>query len=140
MSVAPTVGRPPRAAAALPLSGLLALSTAAFTAVLTELLPAGLLPPMASGLGVSESRVGYLVTGYAVASTLAAVPVTTALRALPRRAVLLAALAGFACCNAVTALSSSYPLSFAARLAAGVMGGTLWALLVGHAARMVPAA
>ncbi|MFF1630711.1 MFS transporter [Streptomyces sp. NPDC058272] len=126
-------------AAALPLSGLLALSTAAFTAVMTELLPAGLLPRMASALGVSEGRVGFLVTGYALASFLAAVPVTTALRGLPRRQVLIGTLVGFGCCNAVTAASSSYALTFVARLAAGVMGGTLWAMLVGYAARMVPA-
>jgi predicted MFS family arabinose efflux permease len=33
-----------------------------------------------------------------------------------------------------------YPLTFAARLLAGVMGGTLWSMLAGYAARMVPAA
>ncbi|BBC29564.1 hypothetical protein SGFS_008580 [Streptomyces graminofaciens] len=125
--------------ARLPLPGLLALATAAFTAVVTELLPAGLLPRMASALGVPEARVGFLVSGYAITSTLAAVPLTAALRGLPRRPVLIGTLIGFACCNAVTALSSSYALIFTARLAAGVMGGTLWAMLVGYAARMVPA-
>ncbi|MGW7047745.1 MFS transporter [Streptomyces avermitilis] len=124
--------------ARLPLSGLLALSTAAFTAVMTELLPAGLLPRMAPALGVPESRVGFLVTGYAIASFLAAIPLTAALRGLPRRRVLLGTLVGFACCNVVTALSSSYPLTFTARLVAGVMGGTMWAMLAGYAARMVP--
>lgn len=123
----------------LPWSGLLALSTAAFTAVLTELLPAGLLPGMAPALGVSEARVGFLVTGYAVASFLAAIPVTAALRGLPRRPVLVGTLLGFACANAVVALSSSYALTFGARLLAGVMGGTMWAMLAGYAARMVPA-
>ena len=48
-------------------------------------------------------------------------------------------LAGFAILNAVTAVSSSYPLTFAARLLAGIMGGTLWSMLAGYAARMVPA-
>jgi predicted MFS family arabinose efflux permease len=138
MSVTSPAGGVAARAAGLPLPGLLALSAAAFTAVLTELLPAGVLPRMAPALGVSEGRVGFLVTGYAVASFLAAVPLTAALRALPRRPVLLATLAGFACCNAVTAASSSYGLTFAARLAAGVMGGTMWAMLVGYAARMVP--
>jgi predicted MFS family arabinose efflux permease len=123
----------------LPWSGLLALSCAAFTAVLTELLPAGLLPEMAPRLGVAESRIGFLVTAYAAASFLAAVPVTAALRGLPRRPVLCGALLGFAVSNALVALSSSYPLTFVARLVAGVMGGTLWAMLVGYAARMVPA-
>ncbi|MFF3912275.1 MFS transporter [Streptomyces sp. NPDC001852] len=125
--------------ARLPWSGLLALSCAAFTAVMTELLPAGLLPAMAPPLDVAESRIGFLVTGYAAASFLAAVPLTAALRGLPRRPVLCGALLGFAVSNTLVALSSSYPLTFAARLLAGAMGGTLWALLAGCAARMVPA-
>jgi predicted MFS family arabinose efflux permease len=139
MSLAsPAQGTAPPAAA-LPVSGLLALSTAAFTAVMTELLPAGLLPRMAPALGVCEERIGFLVTGYALASFLAAIPLTAVLRGLPRRRVLIGTLVGFACCNAVTAASTSYALTFAARLTAGVMGGTLWAMLVGYAARMVPA-
>jgi len=139
MTVAPPVGSVTSSAATLPLPGLLALSTAAFTAVMTELLPAGLLPRMASDLRVSEGRIGFLVTGYALASFLAAVPLTAVLRGLPRRLVLIGTLVGFACCNAVTALSSAYALTFAARLVAGVMGGLMWAMLVGYAARMVPA-
>ncbi|MER6262513.1 MFS transporter [Streptomyces sp900105245] len=120
-------------------SGLLALSCAAFTAVLTELLPAGLLPAMAPALGVAGSRIGYLVTAYAAASFLAAVPLTAVLRGLPRRRVLCGALLGLALSNTVVALSASYPLTFAARLLAGATGGTLWAMLVGYAARTVPA-
>ncbi|MHC3469935.1 MFS transporter [Streptomyces sp. 7R007] len=125
--------------AALPWPGLLALSTAAFTAVMTELLPAGLLPRMAPALGVSEARVGFLVTGYAAASFTSAIPLTALLRGLPRRPVLAGALLGFAVSDLVVALSSSYALTFAARLVAGCMGGTLWAMLAGYAARMVPA-
>ncbi|MGX1372207.1 putative MFS family arabinose efflux permease [Streptomyces canus] len=128
------------ASAPLPWSGLCALSTAAFTAVLTELLPAGLLPRMAPALDVAEARIGFLVTGYAAASFAAAIPLTALLRGLPRRPVLMGALVAFALSNAVVALSSSYALTFAARLAAGCAGGTLWAMLAGYAARMVPAA
>ncbi len=123
----------------LPLWGLLALSTAAFTAVTTQLLPTGLLPQMRGSLHVSEGRVGFLVSIYAVASFLAAIPLTAALRGLPRRPVLVGVLTGFALFNTVTALSSSYPLTFVARLLAGAMDGTLWAMLVGYAARMVAA-
>jgi predicted MFS family arabinose efflux permease len=126
-------------AANLPLWGLLALFTAAFTAVMTQLLPAGLLPQMRGSLHVSEGRVGFLVSVYAVASFLAAIPLTAALRGLPRRPVLIGVLTGFALFNAVTALSSSYPLTLLARLLAGAMDGTLWAMLVGYAARMVAA-
>jgi len=119
--------------------GLLALATAAFTDVVTDLLPAGLLPQMSTALHVPEARVGLLVGAFAIASALAAIPVTAVLRGLPRRPVLIGVLAGFALLNAVTAVSGWYPLTFAARLLAGVMGGTLWSMLAGYAARMVPA-
>ncbi|MGW4960678.1 MFS transporter [Nonomuraea sp. NPDC004186] len=122
----------------MPWSGLLALFSAAFTAVMTELLPAGLLPQLGAALGVPEGRAGFLVTAYAVASTLSAIPLTALLRGLPRRPVLVGTLAGFALFNTVTALSSSYAVTFGARVLAGVMGGILWAMLVGYAARMVP--
>jgi predicted MFS family arabinose efflux permease len=124
---------------ALPWWGLLALSTAAFTDVMTDLLPAGLLPQMSSALHVPEARIGLLVSAFAMASALAAIPVTAMLRSLPRRPVLIAVLAGFGLFDAVTAVSPWYSLTFLARLAAGVMGGTLWSMLAGYAARMVPA-
>jgi predicted MFS family arabinose efflux permease len=94
---------------------------------------------MGASLHVSQGPVGFLVSVYALASFLSAIPLTAALRGLPRRPVLIGVLVGFALFNAVTAFSSSYPLTFVARLLAGVMGGTLWAMLVGYAARMVPA-
>ncbi len=118
--------------------GLLALATAAFTDVVTDLLPAGLLPQMSSSLHVPEARVGLLVSAFAIASALAAIPVTALLRGLPRRPVLISVLTGFALLDAVTAVSGWYPLTFLARLLAGVMGGTLWSMLAGYAARMVP--
>jgi predicted MFS family arabinose efflux permease len=119
--------------------GLLALATAAFTDVTTDLLPAGLLPQMSGALHVPEARIGLLVSAFAAASSLAAIPVTAALRRLPRRPVLIGVLTGFALFDAVTAFSSSYPLTFLARLVAGAMGGTLWSMLAGYAVRMVPA-
>src|SRR5215475_10549698 len=123
----------------LPLSGLLALSAAACIDVMTDLLPAGLLPQMGASLRVPDSRIGYLVSAFAIASAVAAIPVTAALGRIPRRVALIGALAGFALCNVATAVSPSYPLTFAVRLLAGIMGGALWSMLAGYAARMVPA-
>jgi predicted MFS family arabinose efflux permease len=134
-SAAPSTAR----TASLPLRGLLALSTAACTAVTTQLLPAGLLPQLGAVLHVPQGRVGFLVSAYAAVSFATAIPLTAALRGLRRRPLLIGVLGGFALCNAVTAASSAYPLTFAARLLAGAMDGMLWALLVGAAARMVAA-
>lgn len=122
----------------LPLASLLALAMAAFITILTEALPAGLLPQMAQGLAVSEAWVGQTVTVYAIGSLVAAIPLTLATQGIRRRPLLLAAMAGFFVANTVTTLSTSFALTMLARFLAGVAAGLLWALLAGYAARMVP--
>lgn len=122
----------------LPLAALLALTMAAFITILTEALPAGLLPQMAESLSVSEALVGQLVTIYAIGSLVAAIPLTTATQGWRRRPLLLLAISGFAIVNTVTALSGSYVVIMIARFFAGVFAGLLWALAAGYAARMVP--
>ncbi|WP_404651957.1 MFS transporter [Raoultella terrigena] len=122
----------------MPVTSLLALAMAAFITILTEALPAGLLPQMAQGLAVSEAWVGQTVTVYAIGSLVAAIPLTAATQGVRRRPLLLAAIGGFAIANTVTTLSASYTLTLAARFVAGVSAGLLWALLAGYAARMVP--
>ncbi|WP_173995339.1 MFS transporter [Agrobacterium tumefaciens] len=124
----------------LPLSGLLALAMAGFITILTEALPAALLPQIGAGLAVSDALVGQMVTIYAIGSLIAAIPLTAATQGIRRRRLLLAAIAGFAIANTVTAVSSSYLLTMVARFCAGVSAGLLWALLAGYAARMVPEA
>jgi predicted MFS family arabinose efflux permease len=121
----------------LPLGGLLALAFAGFITILTEAMPAGLLPQMGEGLGVSPALVGQLVTLYALGSLLAAIPLTLWTRGWRRRPLLLVAIGGFALVNSVTAFSSHYGLILVARFFAGVFAGLLWALLAGYASRMV---
>lgn len=123
----------------LPLAGLSALALAGFLTVLTEALPAGLLPQMSAGLGVSQPMVGQLITAYALGSLLTAIPLTAATRSLRRRPVLITAIAGFLIVNAVTALSTAYALTLVARFGAGVFAGVVWSLLAGYASRMAPA-
>jgi predicted MFS family arabinose efflux permease len=124
---------------ALPLAALLALTTAAFVTVLTEALPAGLLPGMSAGLGVGESAAGQAVTVYALGTALTAIPLSAATAAWRRKRLLLAGVAGFAVANTVTALSADYVLTMAARFVAGVAAGVVWALLAGYARRLAPA-
>ncbi len=121
----------------LPLGGLLALACAGFITILTEAMPAGLLPQMGEGLHVSPALVGQLVTLYALGSLLAAIPLTLLTRGWRRRPLLLLAIGGFALVNSVTAVSSHYGITLIARFFAGVFAGLLWALLAGYASRMV---
>lgn len=121
----------------LPLPALLALAMTGFTAILTETLPAGVLPQMAAGLRVSSAAAGQTVTAYAAGSLIAAIPLTTWTEGKRRKPTLLAAIGGFLVFNTVTALSNDYFLTLIARFLAGVAAGLAWAILAGYARRMV---
>lgn len=122
----------------LPIVPLLILAMGAFVTILTEALPAGLLPQLALGLNISEPLAGQTITIYAIGSLLTAIPLTNATQSIRRKPLLLIALAGFALTNLITTLSTSYLLTMVARFFAGVSAGLLWALLAGYATRMAP--
>lgn len=123
--------------AKLPLGALLALAMAGFICIVTETLPAGLLPEIGQGLDISPSLAGQMVTVYALGSLLAAIPLTIATQGWRRRTVLLLTIVGFLVFNTVTALSSHYWLTLVARFFAGVSAGLAWSLIAGYARRMV---
>ncbi|MDQ0273042.1 MFS transporter [Cytobacillus purgationiresistens] len=122
----------------LPWLSLLALSMAGFICIMTETVPAGLLPHISNGLSVSTSLAGQLVTLYAIGSLVAAIPVTFATQSWKRKPLLLFAIGLFFIFNTVTALSSNYTLTLVARFFAGVGAGIVWSMLTGYARRMVP--
>lgn len=121
----------------LPVGALLALAMTGFICIVTETLPAGLLPLISDGLAISPSMAGQMVTAYALGSVLAVIPMTIATRGWRRRNVLLLTIAGFLLFNSITALSSHYGVTLAARFFAGVAAGLAWSLLAGYARRMV---
>jgi len=123
----------------LPLGALLALAMTGFICIVTETLPAGLLPEIGSGLDVSPSLAGQMITVYALGSLLAAIPLTIATQGWRRRNVLLLTIVGFLVFNSITAWSSNYGLTLVARFFAGVSAGLAWSLLAGYARRMVAA-
>ena len=122
----------------LPIGGLLALAMTGFVAIMTETAPAGLLPQIGSGLGVSDTAAGQLVTAYAAGSLLAAIPLVAATLGWRRRRVLLLAVSGLLIFNTVTTVSPFYTLTLAARFLAGVSAGLAWGIIAGYARRMVP--
>lgn len=127
----------PAEAERLPMAALLALAMTGFICIVTETLPAGLLPQIGEGLGVSQSLAGQMVTAYALGSLLAAIPLTIATRGWRRRNVLLLTIVGLLVFNSITALSSNYWLTMMSRFFAGVAAGLAWSLLAGYARRMV---
>ena len=123
--------------APLPVAGLLAFAMTGLIAILTETMPAGLLPLISQGLRVSQPLAGQMITIYAAGSLLAAIPLTAATQSWRRRPLLLLAIAGFLVFNTVTALSGFYLLTLAARFFAGVAAGLAWGIIAGYARRLV---
>lgn len=123
----------------LPLAPLLAFAMTGFIAILTETLPAGLLPAIGEDLGVSQVMAGQLVSIYALGSLLAAIPLTVLTSGWRRKKVLLLAVGIFVVFNTITTVSSSYSLTLAARFMSGVAAGLAWGILAGYARRLVPA-
>jgi predicted MFS family arabinose efflux permease len=121
----------------LPVAALLALAMTGFICIVTETLPAGLLPLVGVGLGVSPSLAGQTVTAYALGSVVAAIPLTIATQGWRRRNALLLAIVGFLVFSTVTAVSSHFLVTLAARFLAGASAGLAWSLLASYARRMV---
>jgi len=125
------------AQAGLPLASLLAFAMTGFIAILTETLPAGLLPDISQGLGVSQVMAGQLMSLYALGSLLAAIPLTVLTSGWRRKKVLLLAIGIFVIFNTITTFSASYWLTLAARFMSGVAAGLAWGMLAGYARRLV---
>ncbi len=116
--------------------GLMASVT--FVGILSELVPSGILPQMAHGLGVEQSEVGFLVGVYALASAVAAIPLISATLAINRKALLLMLLLGFAASNIVVGLASSYAVIIAARIVGGICAGVMWPMIAAYGIRLAP--
>jgi len=123
----------------LPLSALLAMALTGFIAIMTETLPAGLLPQIADGLEVSQAMAGQMITAYAAGSLMAVIPLAALTRGWNRRTALLTAIAGFLIFNTLTTFSANFALTLFARWMAGAAAGLAWGLLASYARRMVPA-
>lgn len=128
----------PTASTTLPWRPLLLLSFGAFWTVTLEMLPAGLLPAMSADLDVRPSRVGLLVTVWAVTVGLSSVPLTRATRSWHRPTVLGAALGVLGVATLFTALAPSYAGVLVTRLVAAGGHGLFWSVLMVYAASLAP--
>ncbi|WP_198047009.1 MFS transporter [Kutzneria sp. 744] len=134
-----TLSTPQRTATRLPGKALFGLFFAGFIAILTECLPAGLLPEMSVTLHANAALTGQVVTIYALATALGAIPLSRLTARWPRRNVLMVALAVVLVTNALTALSTDYTLTMVIRFVAGLGTAMVWPHLGSYAARLAPA-
>nr|WP_279163782.1 MFS transporter [Rhodococcus erythropolis] len=116
---------------------MLALALGGFGIGTTEFVAMGLLPEMASGLGVSEPIAGHVISAYALGVVVGA-PLIAALTArVPRRTLLIALMVAFTVGNAASVFAPSYTTQMMARFVAGLPHGAYFgvaALVAAHLA------
>jgi DHA1 family inner membrane transport protein len=102
---------------------LVALALGGFAIGTTEFVAMGLLPEIASGVGVSVPTGGHVVSAYALGVVVGA-PVLAGLGArFPRRTLLVGLMVAFAIGNLLSALAPTYGLLVGARFLAGLPHG-----------------
>lgn len=107
---------------------ILALALACFAIGTTEFVIVGILPEVASDLGISLSRAGLLVTGYAIGVALGGPFVVKLTARWPRKTVLLVLLGVFIAGNVLSALAPDYASLMAGRLVASLTHGSFFGI------------
>lgn len=95
---------------------LLALAIGAFGIGVTEFAPMGMLPAIATDLGVSIPAAGLLVSAYAMGVLIGAPLMTLTTAKVPRRTLLIALMGIFTLGNLLSALAGSYTTLMLARI------------------------
>lgn len=122
----------------LPIKALFALFLSGFVSLLTEALPAGLLPEMSQTLHISPSLAGQTVSIYALATAIGAIPLSNLTATWSRKTVLQTALIVVFSADILTVLSSNFLLTMMIRFIAGLGTALIWPLLGGFAAAISP--
>ncbi|MDN6627141.1 MAG: MFS transporter [Pisciglobus halotolerans] len=108
-----------------------------FMAILSELMPSGVLPGMAAGFDITEAQAGGFVGQYAIASALFGIPIVSVTVEWDRKKLLMLLLLGFAAANALIGVVSVYWLAVAARVLGGICAGALWPMISAYGMSLV---
>lgn len=115
------------------------LGLGVFGLITAEFLPASLLTPMASSLGVTEGVAGQTVTATALVALVTGLLITSATKSIDRRWVLMFFTFLQIVSSLLVAFAPSLQVLLMGRLLLGVAIGGFWAMSTATAMRLVPA-
>lgn len=120
-------------------AGVISLSLGIFAIVMSEFLPASLLPRIADSLNVSEGAAGQTVSITAFAAALSALLISVVLPRADRRRVMIGLTVLAVVSNVIVALAPNLYVLLGARLLVGIALGGFWAMATAMAATLVHA-
>ncbi|MBM7774654.1 putative MFS family arabinose efflux permease [Actinokineospora baliensis] len=143
MTAQPDTTRPPEAADPVedtdtrswPAVWVLGLGT--FLFVTTELLPVGLLPSIGAGVGVPVGIAGLVVSVYGGIAALTAAPLTSWVRRMDRRTLLVSLLGLLVVGNVISAVAPNYLVLMLGRVVIAFAHGVFWSTTPAVGTRLV---
>jgi len=117
---------------------IFALAIGGFAIGTTEFVTMGLLPQIASGVGITIPTAGHVVSAYALGVVVGAPLIATLAARLSRKSVLVWLMVAFAAGNIASAMVASYPLLMLARFLSGLPHGAFFGIGAVVAASLVP--
>jgi len=117
---------------------IFALAIGGFAIGTAEFVTMGLLPQIASGVGISIPVAGHIVSAYALGVVVGAPLIATLAAQMPRRSILLWLMVAFAAGNIASATAASYPQLMLARFLSGMPHGAFFGIGAVVAASLVP--
>lgn len=117
--------------------GVLSVALGSFVLVLSEFLPIGLLPAIASDLGISVGTAGLVIVATGLAGAIGAPVVTVFTSRVDRRIVLLSLTVLLVISNIFGAFAPNLAVLLVARLLLGLAIGGFWSIGAGIANRLV---
>lgn len=117
---------------------LIALFLAAFAFGTAEFVIAGILPEVATGLGVTVPVAGYLISGYAIGIAVGGPLLAVATKKMTRKSLILLLGGIFTLGQVLCAIAPSFELLMAARVIVAVVHGTYFGIAAIVAVSLVP--
>lgn len=117
---------------------MLALALGGFGIGTTEFVTMGLLPDIASAMGVSEPTAGHAVSAYALGVVVGAPLIAALCARVPRKRLLVVLMVAFTIGNALTVLAPTFATLVVARFIAGLPHGAYFGVASLAAATLAP--
>jgi predicted MFS family arabinose efflux permease len=117
-----------------------ALTLCVATLIASEFMPVSLLTPIATGLRMTEGRVGQAIAVSGIFAVLTSLGISQATRGIDRRRVLLGLAVLMLVSGAMVALAPNAAVFMAGRALIGVVIGGFWSMSAATVMRLVPAA
>ncbi|MBO7622671.1 MAG: MFS transporter, partial [Bacteroidales bacterium] len=117
---------------------VVALTIAAFVFNSSEAMPIGLMTDIAEGLGVSDSAVGMLVSGYAWVVAFMSLPLMVAFSKMEYRRLMIGIVTLFMLSHVLSAVSTGYWMLMGSRVGVACAHSIFWAIAPPVAVKVAP--